>query len=384
MSPSTTKEKYASKQLRIYSDRHYLPKGLPHIAFLYPFWGKNAEDLSNPTSHRYDRYIDIDPLPFRITALEDAQLAVLPFDWSQISTYPDGRLLAERLSQAATIRGIPLVVFYLDDATAPVDLKNSLVFRTSANRSTKQPNEVVIPAWSEDFVEHYCQGQIQIRSKSSQPIIGYCGYGSLVKSKNHLKDYVRLRLGEIPSAARIASKIGIQLVKHPLPWLYGSRIRSQALFILARSHGLNCNFIIRDVLHHTEKLTLSQRQQFVENMLGSDYILCARGNGNFSYRFYETLSCGRIPVLINTDCELPFEEWIDWKRYCVWVEEDDLPCLGERIREFHARLTPQQFQELQMECRQLWLEWLSPQGFFNNFHRYFDESNFEIPVAKVL
>ena len=366
-----TKEKLAARQLNLYSDRRYLPDGLPHIALLYAFWGKNAEDLANPNSRRYDRHTDISPSLFKMTPLDDAQLAVLPFDWSYEADHPEAMSMAKQMAQTAAAQKIPLVVFYLNDTTDAVDLDDSRVFRTSVNRSTRQSNEVVIPAWSEDFVEHYCDGQVQLRTKSSHPVIGYCGYQALVKPRSQLTNHLRLQLGAIPKLAQIASTVGINLVKHPLPWLYGSRLRSQALFILSRDSGVKCNFLIRDRLHHSEKLTLSQRQQFVENMLNSDYVLCARGGGNFSYRFYETLSCGRIPVLINTDCELPFEQWIDWKRYCVWVEEEDLPHLGTRIREFHDRLTPEQFQTLQLECRQLWLEWLSPQGFLTNFHRFF-------------
>ncbi len=366
-----TKEKLAAKQLHLYSDRRYLPDGLPHIALLYAFWGKNAEDLANPNSRRYDRHTDISPSLFKMTPLTDAQVAVLPFDWSHNATHPEALLMAKQMAETAAAQNIPLVVFYLNDTTAAVELDNPRVFRTSVDRSTRQPNEVVIPAWSEDFVEHYCHGQVQLRTKSSRPVVGYCGYQALVKPKSRLTNHLRLQLGAIPKLAQIASTVGINLVKHPLPWLYGSRLRSQALFILSRDPSVECNFLIRDTLHHTETLTLSKRQQFVENMLNSDYILCARGGGNFSYRFYETLSCGRIPVLINTDCELPFEQWIDWKRYCVWVEEEDLPHLGARIREFHDRLTPEQFQTLQLECRQLWLEWLSPQGFLTNFHRFF-------------
>ncbi len=361
-----------ARQLHIYCDRQDLPDGLPHIAFLYPFWGRNAEDASNPNSRRYDQYAEMGSLLFQLSSIEDAQLALLPFDWSQAATHPDALSLAQHLAEKAAQQNIPLAVFYLDDATAPIELNNAFVFRTSVHRSTRQQNEAVIPAWSEDFVEHYCQGQVQIRSKSVRPIVGYCGYTSLVKPKNAVTHRVRLQLGAIPGAAAIAAKAGVDLVKHPLPWLYGSRVRSQALFILTRSSAVECNFLIRDVLHHTEKLTLAQREQFVDNMLNSDYILCTRGGGNFSYRLYETLSCGRIPVLINTDCEMPFERWIDWKRYCVWIEEDDLPNIGKRIREFHDRLSDQQFQELQLQCRNLWLNWLSPQGFFTNFHRYFD------------
>lgn len=373
LNPYSEKEKLASKQLSFYASKRYLPEDVAHVAFLYPFWGKSSEDRTNPTSSRYDKYIELGSALFKLKDLEQAQIGVLPFDWTHaIAGNFQAKAFAQDMAQVTAHAGIPLAVFYLDDAVKKVELDNSVVFRTSANRSSLQSNEHVIPAWSEDFVEHYCQGSIQIRTKARKPTIGYCGYSAIVEPRSRLTNQIRLWLGSIPKAAKLLSKFGINLVKHPLTWLYGARLRSQALFILKRSEEVQCNFLIQDKLHHTEKLTLQQRQKFVENMLDSDYILCTRGGGNFSYRFYETLSCGRIPVLINTDCKLPFERWIDWKKYCVWVEEEDLPHLGKRIGEFHDRLTPGQFQDLQLECRQLWVEWLSPQGFLANFHRYFE------------
>jgi hypothetical protein len=67
----------------------------------------------------------------------------------------------------------------------------------------------------------------------------------------------------------------------------------------------------------------------------------------------------------------PYEQWIDWKQYCVWIEERDLPRIADIVVDFHERLSPRSFQTLQKACRQLWLDWLSPQGFFSNFHRHF-------------
>jgi hypothetical protein len=94
--------------------------------------------------------------------------------------------------------------------------------------------------------------------------------------------------------------------------------------------------------------------------------------GNYSIRFYETLSCGRIPVFVNTDCVLPFEEWIDWKSYCVWVEAHEVARAAEKVAEFHDGLSDAEFRDRQRACRQLWLDWLSPLGFFKNFRRYFE------------
>jgi hypothetical protein len=105
-------------------------------------------------------------------------------------------------------------------------------------------------------------------------------------------------------------------------------------------------------------------------MVNSDYILCARGKGNFSFRLYETLSCGRIPVFINTDCVLPYDFEINWKEFCVWVEEEDIDSIAKRVAEFHNALTPEGFTAIQRKCRKLWEDRLSPEGFFANFHKH--------------
>ena len=102
-------------------------------------------------------------------------------------------------------------------------------------------------------------------------------------------------------------------------------------------------------------------------MLESDYIVCLRGGGNFSKRFYETLAMGRIPLFINTDCNLPFEEEIDWRRYCLIVESNDLGSLNRRISAHYESLTGQGLAKLQMDCRRIWEEWLT----FGGFHKKF-------------
>ncbi|HEY9887965.1 MAG TPA: hypothetical protein V6D02_06150, partial [Candidatus Obscuribacterales bacterium] len=97
------------------------------------------------------------------------------------------------------------------------------------------------------------------------------------------------------------------------------------------------------------------------------------GSGNISVRFYETLCMGRIPIFINTDCELPLASKIDWRRYCVWVEEAEIPHLSEKILAFHRSLSAAEFVDLQYECRQLWEQFLCPTGFFAHFYEHFQQ-----------
>ena len=45
--------------------------------------------------------------------------------------------------------------------------------------------------------------------------------------------------------------------------------------------------------------------EFQESLNRSDYVLCPRGSGNNSVRFYEVLSSGATPILIDSGSELP-------------------------------------------------------------------------------
>jgi hypothetical protein len=161
-----------------------------------------------------------------------------------------------------------------------------------------------------------------------------------------------------------------------------SYARVQAMRLLQRSRHVDTNFVVRpyrvmtSIAHPMAPEVVSPtRHEFLQNLWESDYVLCARGNGNYSHRLYEALACGRIPLFIDTDCVLPFDFAIDWKRFCVWVDQGDDPHLrsvADRVAEFHASISGEEFEELQVACRRLWEEWLSPEAFFANFHRHLD------------
>jgi hypothetical protein len=84
----------------------------------------------------------------------------------------------------------------------------------------------------------------------------------------------------------------------------------------------NTNYILRHQFwagnpHHPTIVS-----DFESNMKESHFNICNRGKGNFSMRFYQTLSAGRIPILLNTDMELPFMDEIDWNKIIVFADTE--------------------------------------------------------------
>lgn len=352
-------------KIKLFSERSYLAKGFLQDVILYPFWGEPLENPDSPQDASWSRAFDNYTLTghsfFEMSSLEDADLVVLPSNCESIFD-PEAQALATQLAINAKRVGKPLVgFFYGDRSHLELPIQCDLVFRNSLYRSTRKPSDFAYPAWSVDFTKKYFQGEVPIRYKRSKPTVGFCGF----IGKNNPKLYAkRLIYAVRRSFGREATP----------PHFSGQIIRRNALSVLMKSPLINANFVFRDQMGLFSEADLAMRekirQTFVKNMAESDYVFCCRGYGNYSFRFYETLSSGRIPVFINTDCVLPYDFDIDWKKYCVWLDEKDIPFIAEKIAEFHDKLSDQEFIDLQYECRKIWEERLSPEGFFANLHRH--------------
>jgi hypothetical protein len=115
----------------------------------------------------------------------------------------------------------------------------------------------------------------------------------------------------------------------------------------------------------------SARREYVENMVGTDYTLCVRGAGNYSYRYFDTLGTGRIPLLVDTDGGIPYDFLLDWREAGPIVSVRDLRHLPEALLDFHHSLHPDDFLTLQVANRTRYEEYLTPEGFFRNLPLHF-------------
>ncbi|MBD2429779.1 MULTISPECIES: exostosin domain-containing protein [Fischerella] len=365
-------------KIKIFSDPRYLPEGVYPVSLIQPFWSEYTKNFQLESRGYYippwdkliANYAKISDSFFETTSLKEADFAVLPFDWLDVSgnTWTAKRnesayALAIEFVQMVKQAGKPIIIFYCGDRSHEhIPIQDAFIFRQSLIGARRQSKEFVMTALYEDLVEYYLKNQLTIRQKQEKPIVGFDGCADQGNWSIKFKDLIRQ---------------GAMLVTNgeTFPPYEGHRLRNQALKYLSNSPLVETNFKIRDKMAFFEakepEEKLKVRLEYVQNMVESNYILCCRGRGNFSLRFYETLCCGRIPIFVDTDCVLPYDFKIDWKKYCVWVDSKDLPQIAEKVAEFHNNLSPEQFVELQYDCRQMWKDWLSYEGFFNNFWQHF-------------
>jgi len=240
--------------------------------------------------------------------------------------------------------------------------RNCVFIKYFSNKTELKNNELIMPGDLKfDLLKFYFKGNFQFKKKSKVPIIGFDGLANYPLNKliQLILKNIILQLSYNFHFTRINQD-------HIFPYLIK---RKKILIDLKNNSLLETNFNIRDIfavgtIGKQKKL----RNEFINNIISSDYTFCYRGAANYSLRFYETLCLGRIPLFINTDCKLPFENKIDWKNLCLWIEERQIKNISEIILDFHNSHTKNQFIDKQIYCREIWLKYLSKKGFYNEFY----------------
>jgi hypothetical protein len=350
-------------KLNIFSDRCFLPNGIAHDSIFYPFWGNSLGNTTLPGASYYealDQYCKVAQSLFELSPLEEADVVIFPGNLERVFD-PRYLNLATELAEKAKLSGKLTAGFFWGDCSdKELPISCELVFRNSLYRSHKSPCDFAYPNWTVNFIETYFNGEVPVRHKLDKPVVGFCGF----IGDSGIKFYAKRSLYQFRKAVGKG---------FPPPHYTGHLLRKKALYNLSKSKLVETNFILRDKMGFVGQASTthnSYRTVYVKNMVESDYLFCCRGYGNYSYRFYEILSAGRIPVFLDTDCVLPYDFEIDWKKYCVWLKQEELPIIAEKIAEFHERLSPQEFIDLQHACYRIWKKKLSPEGFFYNFHKH--------------
>lgn len=100
---------------------------------------------------------------------------------------------------------------------------------------------------------------------------------------------------------------------------------------------------------NTEELCKEYRDEYIQSLVESEFILCPRGAGPSSLRIWEALANGRIPVVIADDLRLPEGE--NWERCVIRIKEENV----EQIPEILSGITDSNRESLRENAVQIGL-----------------------------
>jgi hypothetical protein len=334
--------------INFYINPAWRREGLAHSPLLFPFWG-NPKNEKTPFFHELFERHSFDTNLYQI--VEDpktADMVFLPYSYSVTTKFAPE--LLPMCQKEATANNLPLLIDGSGDTDWQIDMPNTFVLRHGGYRFSKKPNDIQIPFFADDLLEAFCSNQLELRTRSEIPSVSFAGWASL-----SLKQEIRATLKELPDRVRgvfdsryVAKKKGIFF-------------RRSAVKALKNSELVKTNFLIRTSYSgHTDtaqKSPTELRREFIDNMLGSDYCLDVRGDANNSIRLFEILSLGRVPVIVDTERNLPFIDKIDYSAFSLIVDLRDMRRLPEIIANFNASISDEQFKEMQKKARETFLNY---------------------------
>ena len=71
---------------------------------------------------------------------------------------------------------------------------------------------------------------------------------------------------------------------------------------------------------------------FCSCMEASHFALCPRGYGVTSFRLYEAMQFGCVPIYISDDFMLPMTEKVSWEKICLLIKPSEIDTIPERVK----------------------------------------------------
>jgi hypothetical protein len=298
-----------------------------------------------------------------VDKIDAADFILMPLDYSRSKKVdPNICLYYENLSKQSNKI---LILFHFGDGVEDINVPNSIIFRHSKYKNTLGHNEIICPPLINNLSNEH---EFQCIDNFKDYSVGFVGHG--VKMLEDLppwkkffqyakKDYMFSILGLFNSSF-LAHRSGMYFRKKTVNILRNSGISTN--FLLRRFWGRG-----RDV--RTKGLSDEFREEFIKSIDINLFNLSIRGVGNYSFRFYEIISAGRIPVLIDTLCPLPMEDKINYDDFCVIVNHSDLKNTPDIIASWYKSKTNKQLVESQKKAKKVFKENLDFIVFFDKFFK---------------
>ncbi|MEK7602500.1 MAG: exostosin family protein [Patescibacteria group bacterium] len=291
-----------------------------------------------------------------VNEVETADAIILPNNFASLDD--DARTYIRTYADMGERFRIPVYLLSFSDYSYRLVFDSRVrVFRMSSYKSLMRDTDIIVPTTARRFEEI----PFVPRKKQELPMVSFCGYAGFKTARQWVTYGARNLWWEVRALCiphYRARKVGIY-------W------RRASMRALAGSGRIRTNFIVRrsfsGAVRTIELSPAEARAEFIDSIVNSDFVLAPKGDGNYSNRFLEALSLGRIPVLIDTDVPLPCENVIPYEKIMVRVPMQEVHKTAEYVSRFYDALSEPEWVERQALARTMFRDYLEQKQFFQNY-----------------
>ncbi len=331
--------------------------GKSHLPILYPNLGpidKPQRLFFNFAKAFPQKFFELTKNP------EEADFLLIPHDFFLVA---ENQEYLDSFVSLAESHKKNILIFDHSDFDKDIDVLHSIIFRVSRYRHQIRPNEIIMPPITEDLGA----GGLSVREKGIKPVVSFCGFAGFRNTKEYMKYLYKCIIFSVISIWD----------HHAFAHMPGLYFRRLCMKQLRKSDKVTDNFIVRSSYSgHRDSIELDPakaRQEYIKNIIDADFVLCPKGDGNYSNRLYEVLSLGRIPILIDTECVLPLESELQYSQFIFIVPSTKISGLADNIRAYFDTLDSDKMKLIQQTCRNVFEKSLRTSMFFRHV---FIESDF--------
>jgi hypothetical protein len=165
--------------------------------------------------------------------------------------------------------------------------------------------------------------------EAAKAIVSFCGWAQASGIKTKISSLVKDVLW---------STLGL-FIKHLAARRPGIVLRKIGIDVLKKSSEVIAKIIMRPTYTGSIKTLQGEpralRAEYIANMDSCTYAFAPKGDGNFSVRFFEALSLGKIPVVLDTQIVFPFENVIQYDDFVIKVSLENIDRIDTEIAEWH-------------------------------------------------
>ena len=253
-------------------------------------------------------------IPHILSSLEDCDYIIsTKIEWGSTNSQ-----MIQEVLYSYKNKNKKAIVFLVSDYNEPFDIpENVLLFRTGMYKSQQKSNEYLLlyPGTKSDLKNE--PSFEPLPKKDLKPVVGFCG----------------------------------SITSHPSRIQYINRIK--------QTPNIKKNIIIKTEYWGGKPHDIDVVQEFINNIKDSYFILSTRGTGNWSARFYQVLYLGRIPLVVNTDLVLPFEDRINWRDIIVYCDSEN--DIGNNLKHFW---NTKDIVQAQIKCKEIYDTYLDIEKWF--------------------